>query len=130
MTGQEIAARARALVGVRFRPQGRSAREGLDCIGLAALALGVEGARRDYASRGGNIELLESGFVEAGLQRTDVFRPGDVLVMRAGPAQLHVGIATEAGIVHADAGLWRVVERPGSPEWPVLSIWRFHREGE
>jgi hypothetical protein len=26
--------------------------------------------------------------------------------------------------------LRRVVERPGSPEWPVLSIWRFHREGE
>jgi cell wall-associated NlpC family hydrolase len=130
MTGQEIAARARALVGVRFRPQGRSAREGVDCIGLAALALGVEGARRNYALHGGNLELLESGFVEAGLQRTDVSRPGDVLVMRAGPAQLHVGIATATGIVHADAGLRRVVERPGSPEWPVLSIWRFHRKGE
>jgi hypothetical protein len=101
----------------------------LDCIGLAALALGLEGARRDYAVRGGNIESLEGGMENAGLQRTDVSRPGDVLVMRAGPAQLHVGIATEKGLVHADAGLRRVVERPGSPEWPVLSIWRL-REGE
>jgi hypothetical protein len=49
---------------------------------------------------------------------------GDVLVMRAGPEQLHLGIVTRAGLVHADAGLRRVVERPGAPEWPVLGNWR------
>jgi hypothetical protein len=65
----EIAARARALVGVRFRPQGRIAREGVECIGLAALALRVEGARRDYAVRGGNIKSLERSMEDAGLQR-------------------------------------------------------------
>jgi hypothetical protein len=58
MTGEEVAARARLLVGVRFRAQGRSPQTGLDCVGLAASALGVERARADYALRGGDLDLL------------------------------------------------------------------------
>ena len=49
---------------------------------------------------------------------------GDLLMMRTGPGQLHLGIWTGAGLVHADAGLRRVVERPGAPPWPVLGCWR------
>lgn len=126
MAGEEIAARARALVGTRFRPQGRSVSEGLDCIGLAALAIGIHGCRRNYSLRGGDLRALEEGLVEAGLLPTTVSKPGDVLVMHAGPGQLHLGILTGSGIVHADAGLRRVVERPGGPEWPVLSVWRLN----
>ncbi|HEX8442093.1 MAG TPA: peptidoglycan endopeptidase [Allosphingosinicella sp.] len=124
MTGDEIAARARSLVGVRFRAQGRSPATGLDCVGLVAGALGVERARSDYALRGGNLGRLSQELEAAGLVRVDGCRAGDVLVMRAGPEQLHLGIVTEAGLVHADAGLRRVVERPGAPEWPVLGSWR------
>jgi hypothetical protein len=130
MDGEEIAARARALVGVRFRPQGRSANEGVDCVGLAVLALGLAAAPRDYVLRGGSLAMLEQELAKAGLRRVGAGRAGDVLVMRAGPAQLHLGILTDAGLVHADAGLRRVVERPGAIEWPVLSRWRLTEGGE
>lgn len=123
-TGADIAARARALVGVRFRPQGRDPAVGLDCVGLVAAALRVCEVRGDYPLRGGNLDELERELARAGLRRAAGRKTGDVLVMRAGPAQLHLGIATEAGLVHADAGLKRVVERPGAVAWPVLGAWR------
>lgn len=117
------AARARALIGTRFRPQGRS-RHGLDCVGLAAAALGLGEARRDYGLRGGDLAALEAGLGDAGLRRVEAKMAGDVIVLRAGPGQLHLGVWTGDGLVHADAGLRRVVERPGAPPWPIVSIWR------
>ncbi len=119
----EVATRARALIGTRFRPQGRGP-GGLDCIGLAAEALGLSEARRDYALRGGDLAALESGLAEAGLVRVENKAAGDVIVLRSGPGQLHLGVWTGVGLVHADAGLRRVVERPGALPWPVASIWR------
>ena len=130
MTGEEIVARARALVGVRFRPQGRSAEAGLDCVGLVAAALNVGTVPSNYALRSGSLEALEKGLAEAGLRCTVEAEQGDVLVMRAGPGQLHLGIVAGEGMVHADAGLRRVVERPGPPEWPVLSVWRLAEREE
>lgn len=47
-----------------------------------------------------------------------------MLLMAAGPGQLHLGIRTVGGFVHADAGLRRVVERPGMPPWPLIGVWR------
>ncbi len=128
MTGSEIAARARARVGVRFRAQGRSVEHGLDCIGLVADAIGAEAVRADYQLRGGSADQLAAELRAAGLERVPAPGVGDVLVMRAGPEQLHLGVVTEAGLVHADMRLRRVVERPGEPPWPVLQIWRFCRE--
>lgn len=116
-------ARARALIGMRFRPQGRG-REGLDCVGLAAAAMGLGETRRDYALRGGDLAALEAGLAAAGLRAVEEKAAGDVIVLRSGPGQLHLGVWTGDGLVHADAGLRRVVERPGAPPWPVVSIWR------
>lgn len=118
-----VVARARGLIGVRFRPQGRGAEEGLDCVGLAAAALGIESVRSDYALRGGSERALEEALREVGLVRRSRLRAGDLLVLRAGPGQLHLGIWTGEGLVHADAGLKRVVERPGRPPWAVVSAW-------
>jgi hypothetical protein len=67
---------------------------------------------------------LELGMEAAGLRRVLSRQPGDVLTMRAGPEQLHLGIWTGSGLIHADAGLRCAVERPGEPPWPVLGIWR------
>ena len=118
-----VAARAQALIGTRFRPQGRG-RDGLDCIGLVAAALGLSEARRDYALRGGDLAALEAGLAEAGLRPVGAKAAGDVVVLRFGPGQLHLGVWTGEGLVHADAGLGQVVERPGAPPWPIVSIWR------
>ena len=119
----EIVARARALIGTRFRAQGRRG-DGVDCVGLVAAALGRSGVRRDYALRGGCLEALRAELVGAELQPAQVAQAGDVLVVRAGAGQLHLGIWTGDGLVHADAGLRRVVERPGEVPWPVVGVWR------
>jgi cell wall-associated NlpC family hydrolase len=121
---EEIVARARALIGTRFRPQGRSAVEGLDCVGLAALAIGTRAVPRDYALRGSSLRRLTDELQRVGLSAVDNMAPGDVLVLRPGPVQLHLGIFTGTGLVHGDAGLRRVVERPLPLPWPVLGIWR------
>jgi cell wall-associated NlpC family hydrolase len=126
--GKGIAARARSLVGVRFRPQGRDPELGLDCVGLAAVAadLPVNRVRRDYALRGQRLAEIEHELSDLGLQPVcgREAEAGDVLVFGAGPAQLHMGILTEQGFVHADAGLRMVVERPLPLPWPVLGLWR------
>jgi len=125
--GREIAARARSLVGVRFRPQGRDPKLGLDCVGLAALSAEVpaEKVRRDYALRGQRLAEIEHELCALGLEPVPGQpQAGDVLVLEAGPGQLHMGILTEHGLVHADAGLRMVVERPLPLPWPVLGRWR------
>ena len=121
MTRVEVA--ARALVGVRFRLHGRDATHGLDCVGLVALALRAGGYLGElpsgYSLRGGDWGLLDRLLV-----RVAEAEPGDVLLMAAGPGQIHLGIRTAGGFVHADAGLRRVVERPGMPPWPLIGVWR------
>lgn len=121
---ERVVERARALIGVRFRPQGRSRSEGLDCIGVVAAAVGADNPPRDYPLRGGTAARLEGGLAAAGLGKVEAPAPGDILVFEPGPSQLHLGIFTGTGLVHGDAGLRRVVERPGAPPWPVIGIWR------
>lgn len=125
--GDAIVDRARALIGVRFRPQGRSPATGLDCVGLVAAAVEAKGVPCDYALRGGSPDRLAGGLRKAGLRRMGTARPGDVLVMLAGPEQLHLGIFTGNGLVHGDAGLGRMVERPGPVPWPVIGCWRWEK---
>ena len=118
-----IVARAQALIGARFRPQGRSGEAGLDCIGLVAAALEAP-APDDYRLSGGSAARVAAGLRAAGLRPVDDLNPGDALVLASGPGQVHLGIWTGAALIHADARLRRVVARPGRPAWRVLSIWR------
>jgi cell wall-associated NlpC family hydrolase len=124
----EIVAAARALIGAPFRPQGRSAETGLDCLGVVALAAGADLARvrRDYRLRDFEPEAIGSALEQLGLRPAPAgsARPGDILIVAAGPGRLHAAIVTERGFLHADAGLRRVVEAPGAVPWPVLSAWR------
>ncbi len=124
-TADQVIVRARALIGTRFRPQGRNAREGLDCIGVVAAAIGVRDAPRNYAMRGGSAGRLATELGAAGLQPVESMEPGDVLLLEPGPAQLHLGLFTGTGLIHGDAALRRVVERPLPLPWPLLGIWRY-----
>lgn len=118
-----VEAAALGLVGAPFRLHGRDAATGLDCIGVVSIATGRP-APTGYALRGADTEQVR-GIIEAtGLHAVSVSAPGDVLLMRTGPGQLHLGVRTARGLVHADAGLRRVVERPGRPEWEILGQWR------
>ncbi|MDZ7281071.1 peptidoglycan endopeptidase [Sphingomonas sanguinis] len=119
MNGVEAA--ARALIGVRFRLHGRDAVHGLDCVGLVALATGRD-APTGYGWRSGD-EGRVAALLDAAFERCED-EPGAVLLMQAGPGQLHLAIRVSDGIVHADAGLRRVAWRPGVPPWPVLGCWK------
>lgn len=125
--GERAVAAARGAVGARFRLHGRNAAEGLDCVGLAALALRAEGFEgavpSGYALRSGNAARVIRAIEAAGLVAAADARDGDLLLLRTGPGQLHFAIRTGTGIVHADAMLRRVVERPGK-HWPVIGCWR------
>jgi hypothetical protein len=121
---EEIVARARALTGTPFRPQGRSAADGLDCIGVVALAIDARTVPCGYALRGGTADELCEGLAAAGLRPSESMTRGDVLVFAPAHGQFHLGIFTGSGLVHGDAGLRRVAERPLPLPWPLLGIWR------
>jgi hypothetical protein len=132
MTGASIVAAARAAVGSRFRLHGRDPALGLDCVGLVAVALDGRDVPANYALRSGDAARAEAALREAGLRQVDLAGAGDVLLLHAGPGQLHLAIRSEVGIIHADAALRRVVERPGPVPFVQVSAWRFpgREEGE
>jgi hypothetical protein len=126
--GHRIASRARALVGIRFRPQGRDPMLGLDCVGVAAAAMDIPAGRlrNDYSLRGQHLAEIEQELRGLGCRPAPPERAaaGDLLVCEAGPAQFHILVRAWESFVHADAGLRRVVERPLPVPWPVVGAWR------
>lgn len=125
MTAQAIVERARALVGARFRPQGRDAETGLDCVGLILAVYGISpgAVRRDYRLRGDHREEMQREIASYFTRRTRS-GIGDLLLCRVAPDQSHLAISCGASFVHADAALKRVVETPGAPQWPVEAAYR------
>ncbi|HEX8389216.1 MAG TPA: peptidoglycan endopeptidase, partial [Sphingomonas sp.] len=105
--GERAAAAAQGAVGAKFRLHGRDAATGLDCVGLAALAMRAGGSGATvpsgYGLRGGDVARV-AAVVEASMARCDGGRAGDLLLFGTGPGQLHLGVRTAAGFVHADAG--------------------------
>lgn len=127
--GARVVAAAMAAVGARFRPHGRDTATGLDCVGLALLALRAGGfvqpVPEGYALRGGDAKRIAAEIEARGLAIVQgSAMPGDLLLCQAGPAQFHFAVQTASGVIHADATLRRVVERPGIPPWPVIGRWR------
>lgn len=123
---EDVVRRARALIGVRFRPQGRSVEAGLDCIGVVAVTFGLTRVRSDYRLRAADADEVNGAFADCGFAAIAATEAGvgDVLVVQAGFRQLHVIILTPDGYLHGDAGLRRVVEVPGAVAWPVVGAWR------
>jgi cell wall-associated NlpC family hydrolase len=122
----DYAGRARALVGTRFRAQGRDA-NGLDCVGVIVATFGIDAdeVRRDYKlSSDHRQEVTETLGRHFRKVPRAWLRPGDLLLMSVGDRQTHLAVRTDAGFVHAHAGIRRVVETPSMPEWPVLGIYR------
>ena len=120
---------ARQMLGVPFRLQGRVPEYGLDCVGLVASAFGLtDGVPTGYTLRGGDLQRFERIVRDLGFVRRHAgWRRSDLLMFRPGPAQVHLGLWTGESLIHADAGLGRIVETPGIPNWPVLSAWLYRR---
>ncbi|MBX3563120.1 MAG: peptidoglycan endopeptidase [Sphingomonas sp.] len=117
------AERARLAIGARFRPHGRDPATGLDCVGLAAWAFEAR-VPRDYALRSGDAARVCAVAAALGLVKADDRMAGDLLLLRMGPGLLHLAIDSGGGVIHADAMLRRVVERPGAIPGDVIGRWR------
>jgi lipoprotein Spr len=132
MKGIDIAARACALAGTRFRPQGRHPKQGLDCVGTVAFACGIPSQRipRDYALRSQALPEIERRLRDLGCRQVEgrELKLGDVAICETGPAQFHLVVITPFGFVHADARLRRVVERPYPIPWTLVGAWRLAEE--
>lgn len=116
-------ARARSMLGAPFRLHGRDS-SGIDCIGLIGFAFRESGLPTGYAFRTADAVAVTAPLRDRRFKPRRKRKPGDVLLLDAGPAQLHLGLWTGESLIHADANLRRVVETPGLPRWPILSIWR------
>jgi cell wall-associated NlpC family hydrolase len=121
---------AESLIGTRFRLHGRDPASGLDCIGLAAASLAAVGRQpappQGYALRNLSIERWLGHAALCGLRRAEgpVVR-GDVLLVQPSPVQHHLMIASAAGeVIHAHAGLRRVVRQPLAPGAILAARWR------
>lgn len=131
----QIVAAVRACVGARFRPQGRRADTGLDCIGVALIAARAAGLHLSVPlyRMGGDHEVLVDYVVgQLGLMAIDAASPGDICIFAPAPGLRHVAVqtgpATNSGhapvLVHAHAGVGRVVETTADPAWALVGHWR------
>lgn len=127
--GAALSQAASALVGCPFRLHGRDPATGLDCIGLVAAALTAIGVRpaapSGYGLRNLTVEHWLHHAYDSGLElSTGPVRAGDVLLIALGACQHHLVIATANGtVIHAHAGLRRVVRQPLERIWQVHARW-------
>lgn len=127
--GGRAFAAARAMVGARFVPQGRDPRTGVDCVGLVWAAYAEAGrmlvAPAAYPLRGWRAARVAAGLTAAGFGETaDATQAGDVALIALPARQFHLALIGPAGIVHAHAGLRRVVEAPFDPAVLRARRWR------
>lgn len=116
------------MVGVGFRAQGRDVATGLDCVGLVWAAYTAAGcalrAPRDYPLRGWRYERIEAALAAAGFRSVDDRRAGDVALIALPAGQFHLALTGPVSLVHAHAGLRRVVETPFDAPIPGPAGWR------
>lgn len=132
-----LVAAAADLVGTPFRLHGRDPATGLDCVGLVCAALAATGAKpvapRGYSLRNLRVDQWLHLAAHSGLAPSPgLIRAGDVLLVALGACQHHLAIAQGPdSIIHAHAGLRRVVRQRRDPDWRVAAKWRipFDLEG-
>ncbi len=128
--GQQLAEAAASFIGVRFRLLGREPTQGLDCIGLLACSLQAVGGQPvvpiGYGLRNSDASPWIHCAAQSGLlPASGPIRAGDVFLLRPGPGQHHIVIAECAvSVIHAHAGLRRVVRQPMLNAGEELAHWR------
>lgn len=125
LSGADVVAHARELIGTRWRHQGRS-HEGVDCIGLPVVVRSRLGLETLDFTNYGRIATDESMLVYCRERMVSIarnaIRPGDILVMAFGN-QRHMAIVGDypgghLSIIHAYAQAPRkVVEMRLDSHW-------------
>ena len=127
--GLRFAACAEQLAGSPFRLHGREP-DGLDCVGLVALALARAGLKAPvpagYRLRNTDVSAFMPFAAQAGFAAAcGPLQRGDLLLVRPGAAQQHLCIAIDPSrIVHAHAGLGRVAVHTLPAAWHIQYHWR------
>lgn len=130
MSGPALVEAANALVGSPFRLYGRDPATGLDCLGVVLAALAAIGHSASFAGNYGlrmtSVAALLGTAEALGFQQAaGPWQAGDVLLFAPGGHQHHLGVACGDGrLVHAHAGLGRVVCAQAPAEWAVVGHWR------
>jgi cell wall-associated NlpC family hydrolase len=128
--GVALATAAESFIGTPFRLRGRDPRTGLDCVGLVAAAFAKLGwpvqPLPPYSLRQQSFATQLECATGAGLDEVAGSpMAGDLLLVRPGPAQVHLGIVNAGGaFIHAHAGLGKVVATPPPLPWPIERHWR------
>lgn len=129
-TRADVVSAARSCLGVRFRHQGRLPEHGLDCAGLVlhvCRQLGVPVEDQQNYSHCPDHRLLtwvlHQHLIPISLH--DV-QPGDVLRFLSGRDPVHLGIATDIGVIHAAALHRKVVEHrlDNSPDLRLVEAYQ------
>lgn len=124
VTGADIVAEARRWIGTPWRHQARLRGVGVDCGGLVvgvgqALGLPVQDHPPGYARLPDGVSLRAC--VEMQCARIGALAPGAILLMRWEADPQHLAIVSALregfGMIHAWAGIRRVVEHGLTPEW-------------
>jgi len=117
------------MIGTRFRLQGHDPATGLDCVGLVWAAYAAAGVwllrPGDYPLRGWPRERVMAALLKAGFVAAADARDGDVALIALPAGQFHLGLIGPASLVHAHAGLRRVVETPLGVNMGAVERWRF-----
>lgn len=131
MTAAAVAQYARSLVGTRYRLHGREPGSGLDCLGLVGYALSLAGKNPvlpnaySLRQRVGVAPLYRFAAASGLTEVNDEIRAGDIVLFSLSGAQHHLAVRLDdQTIVHAHAGLRRVVEGPAGADWRILKTWR------
>ena len=119
-----VVERARAVIGVPFRFQGRDTSVGLDCVGLVVHAFDIPASavKRNYTLWNHSMDEMDSE-LRRFFTRSDQRAPGVILLCSL-RGHAHLAIECGASFIHSDARLRRVVETPGAPAWPVVAAYR------
>lgn len=128
--GEALVQAAVQLVDTPFRLHGRDPGTGLDCVGLVSAAMAASGGQpvppAGYTLRNLAIEKWLPQAERSGLAPSPgPIRAGEVLLITLPHCQHHLVIAVDGGsVIHAHAGLRRVVRQPLEPGWQVRAKWR------
>lgn len=141
-TRDQILASARSFLGVRFAHQGRSAAEGLDCLGLliataekaGCMVQGMRPSALDQCAYGSqpDTDYLQTMLATHLLPVTDGMQPADILLLHIEERPQHLALvsdypsAGEYGMIHAYAQTRRVVEHRLDEQWraAIHSVYR------
>lgn len=136
-TRDDIVEAARAYIGVTWRHQGRTRRNGLDCFGLIIrvgddVGMPVADSER-YSRVAKGLDLIEQGKLRGQRVPLAEIRPADVMIFTQGVYPCHIAIRSEKRgkpyMIHSHAGRGRVMEEPLTGEWSRQLVTAFAWRG-